>query len=110
MTVYVDDAYIPARVGRYSSRWCHLFTDQDDPTELHELAQRIGLRRAWFQPGKATGGAPDPTKDHYDVTEGKRREAIAVGAVEIDAFDAATMRDQRRAARLAAGTEGERHG
>jgi hypothetical protein len=58
MTIYVDNAGIPATVtdtatGRnYTSRWCHLFSSEIDQTELHAFAARIGLQRAWFQPGK----------------------------------------------------------
>ncbi len=89
MTIYVDDTYIPATVGRHSSRWCHLFSDQDDPAELHHFATRIGLRRSWFQPSSR------PLASHYDVTEGKRRAAIAAGAVEITWREAATMRIAR---------------
>lgn len=79
MTVYVDDARIPARVGRISGRWSHLFTDSTDLAELHAFAGRIGLRRAWFQ------HKPGPGYDfsHYDVTDGKRRQAIAAGAVQV---------------------------
>jgi hypothetical protein len=47
MTVYVDDARIPARRGRLSSTWSHLFADTED--ELHEFEARLGLRRSWFQ-------------------------------------------------------------
>jgi uncharacterized protein YceH (UPF0502 family) len=77
MTIYVDNAMIPANVGRYESRWCHLFSDQIDPAELHRFAARIGLRRAWFQ-HKASA-----IHDHYDVTTGKRAQAVAAGAVEM---------------------------
>ena len=48
MTVYVDDAHIPATVGRHTSSWCHLTADS--PEELHEFAGRLGLRRSYFQP------------------------------------------------------------
>src|SRR5919205_635110 len=64
----------PARVGRIRDRWSHLTAD--DKPELHAFAQRIGLQRSWFQ-DKSRG------LWHYDVTEGKRREAVAAGAVEI---------------------------
>jgi allophanate hydrolase subunit 2 len=85
VTVYVDDIGIQASVTNpdnnriHTSRWCHLFTDQDDQTELHELAKRIGLQRRWFQ---------DHHEDaiwmwHYDVTESKRRLAVRYGAKEI---------------------------
>jgi hypothetical protein len=81
MTVYVDDANIPATVAngraRHTSRWCHLFSDTSD-AELHEFAARIGLKRAWFQ----KPDSPLQTHRHYDLTAGKRRQAVAAGAVE----------------------------
>jgi hypothetical protein len=77
MTVYVDDARIPAKVGRISARWSHLFADTQE--ELHEFAASIGLRRAWFQPGKPLGGRPS-RHWHYDVTDSKREQAIRDGA------------------------------
>ena len=83
MTVYVDDVFIPATVGRYRARWCHLLSDSEDKTELHVLAQRIGLRRSWFQLGKYAAYPLPWWHQHYDVTEGKRAEAIAAGAVPI---------------------------
>lgn len=98
MTIYVDSAMIPARVGRHNSRWCHLMGDDLDPTELHTFADRIGLKRAWFQAGKRLGrpGEPDPVGDHYDVTEGMRRAAVAAGAVEIDRDGFVALMRQRR--------------
>ena len=99
MTVYVDRAMIPARVGRHESRWCHLMSDQLDPDELHAFATRIGLRRSWFQPGTRLGrpGEHDPVGDHYDVTEGKRWVAIRAGAVEIDSDGLVALLRLRRA-------------
>ena len=76
MTIYVDNAMIPAKVGRFDARWCHLVSDQIDPTELHEFAARIGLRRAWFQRGTRLG-EHDPAGDHYDVTEGRAGAGFA---------------------------------
>lgn len=86
MTVYVDDVRIKASVGRYTDRsWCHLLTDDPTMVELHALAQRIGLRRAWYQPPKMyrLGMPVCWWRGHYDVTEAKRREAVRAGAVEI---------------------------
>jgi hypothetical protein len=77
MAVYVDDARIPARVGRISARWSHLTADTQD--ELHAFALSIGLRRSWFQPGKSYGARPS-RHWHYDVTESKRQAAIRAGA------------------------------
>jgi hypothetical protein len=73
MAVYVDDASIPAEVRNgprvHNSRWSHLTADTAD--ELHAFAQRLGLRREWFQDGR---------HPHYDVTEGKRHRALQLGA------------------------------
>lgn len=71
MAVYVDDWRQPARVGRLSAKWSHLTAGPfDDIAELHAFAQRIGLKRAWFQ------DKPWP-RAHYDVTESLRQKAIA---------------------------------
>ncbi|MDP4501009.1 DUF4031 domain-containing protein [Nonomuraea turcica] len=91
MTVYVDDWRQQATVGRHTSRWSHLFSDTSDE-ELHEFAASIGLKRAWFQK------ANDPLQlaRHYDVSESKRRAAVAAGAVEISWRDAGRMRSVER--------------
>lgn len=88
MTVYVDDAAISATVGRITSRCSHLIADDQD--ELHAFAARLGLRRAWFQDPltKTTGIRPAPGSRaaenwHYDVTAGKRAQAIRLGAQPI---------------------------
>lgn len=78
MTVYVDDAFIPATVGRHQSRWCHLFSFDADPAELHALAEKIGLKRSYFQDKDQRGDSP--WRNHYDVTENKRTAAIKAGA------------------------------
>lgn len=70
MSVYVDEAIWPWR----GKRWAHLMGDSLD--ELHAFASQLGLKRAWFQ--SRPGGAA-----HYDVTEGKRLQAIARGAVAL---------------------------
>lgn len=56
-------------------RSCHLTTD-GHLEELHQFAERIGLRRAWFQPEH--GG-------HYDLTPNKRAQALRLGALEKEA-------------------------
>lgn len=66
------DAAQAARVGaRSGHRWSHLMTD-GPVEELHALAKRIGLKRAWWQ------------GDHYDVNPTKRAMAIKAGAVAIE--------------------------
>lgn len=71
MATYVDRAVWYWR-GKY---WCHLTADS--LSELHEFADRLGLQRSWFQAPPKT---PHP---HYDLTEGKREQALKLGAVEL---------------------------
>jgi hypothetical protein len=97
VTVYVDDAQIPAKVGRYRARWSHLFTDSADFAELHEFAAGIGLLRSWFQ--RKPGSRYDFS--HYDVTEAKRQAAIAAGAVEVSWVDTPGILSRAHTARRA---------
>ena len=93
MTVYVDDINIPAGVRSgsvtHKSTWCHLFADSQ--AELHSFAQKLGLKRSYFQPGQLSWDW------HYDVTAGKRRQAVAMGAHEVGAFDAIRIMQERDA-------------
>ena len=86
MTVYVDDVNIQASVPNgnrvHTSQWCHMFADTHP--ELLAFAKKIGLRPAWLQM-KRSGV-------HFDLTAGKRRQAVAAGAVEIEAASAEWMR------------------
>jgi hypothetical protein len=100
VTVYVDDSLIPAKVGRFTSRWSHLFADTQD--ELHAFAASIGLKRSWFQPGKAFGGKPSHLW-HYDVTEPKRQQAIKAGAKSVTWREAAEIMRARREREATAG-------
>lgn len=85
MAVYVDQLFTwPSmnpqafRVGeRHGHRWCHLYADTDE--ELHELASRIGMQRAWHQP------SPPHSRSHYDLTPPKRTAAIRAGAISVPA-------------------------
>jgi len=89
MTVYVDNFRVPARVGKITGRWSHLFVAPgDDLGELHAFATAIGLRRAWFQDKR-----PLP---HYDVTDSKRHQAIAAGAVAISWKETGRFASQAR--------------
>jgi hypothetical protein len=45
----------------------------DSPEELHAMAKKIGLRKAWFQ--------EHPSLPHYDLTPAKRAKAIVAGAI-----------------------------
>lgn len=52
---------------------CHMISDTIE--ELHEMAQKIGLKREWFQP---------KSFPHYDLSKSKRESALSLGAIEID--------------------------
>lgn len=84
MTVYVDD--MRAKFGRLVM--CHMIADTE--AELHAMAERIGVRRKWFQ--RAAGG------DHYDIALSKRALAVGAGAVEITWRQCAMMCSNRRSA------------
>src|SRR6266702_620449 len=81
MAVYADCACLPAEVGRHDGLWSHLTADTE--AELHAVAAMLGLRRSYFQPGKPLDGRPSVAW-HYEVTEGKRRQALSMGAQEIE--------------------------
>ena len=69
MTVYVDKA----KNGMGRMRMSHMFADTLG--ELHAIAARLGLRRAWFQ---------NHDTPHYDICQTKKRDALELGAIEID--------------------------
>lgn len=69
MAVYVDSGNIA--FGRM--KMCHMMADSLD--ELHSMADRLGLKREWFQP---------ESSPHYDLSQSKRTEAIKLGAIEMD--------------------------
>lgn len=65
---------------------CHMYADT--LPELHTMAQRLGLRRTWFQ--------NHPLCPHYDLTEGRRAAAVKFGAVEHNRNEAVTKWRQIR--------------
>ena len=78
MPCYVDPLF---DTRGWSDQWpfpeaCHLMADSDE--ELHALAARLGLKRAWHQP------RPPHSVSHYDLTRRKRRAAVMAGAIEVD--------------------------
>ena len=75
MSVYVDDAFVEGDWGHWSGGG-HMQADSLE--ELHAMADRLGMQRAWFQskPGR-------PWHDHYDLTSARRELAIELGALPI---------------------------
>lgn len=73
--IYVDAliAYGKSATWKYDES-CHLFADTQ--YELHTFAQKIGLKRAWFQ--------DHDLLVHYDLTKSKRAVAVKMGAKEVD--------------------------
>lgn len=90
MTVFVDslqDWGWKLRGRRTQS--CHMFTDSLGLAELHRMAEAIGMKRSWFQDGRA---AP-----HYDLVPSRRAAAVALGAVELDRHASVAVWKARRA-------------
>ena len=90
--IMVDDLIVwPNGKGFWKGRpSCHLTTD-GPIDDLHAFAQRIGLRRSWFQEHRLM--------PHYDLTEARRDAALRAGAVYVSGREQAIA---RRAARKAA--------
>ena len=70
--VYLDASIWP--LG--SMVMCHMIADTQD--ELHTMAERIGMKRRWFQ------APPKASAPHYDVSKARKARAIAFGARELD--------------------------
>lgn len=83
MAVYVDSVFIPFR----RMLMCHMIADTLE--ELHEMAEKIGMRREWFQ---ASASFP-----HYDVAKGRREDAIRFGAVVLPRKEYFAVVDKLRA-------------
>ena len=67
MAIYVDEAIWSWR----GKMWCHLLADS--LAELHEFADKLGLKREWFQ--------EKARFPHYDITDNMRTKAIHIGAI-----------------------------
>lgn len=73
MAVYVDRLIYYAKSPLGSRKWCHMWADTEE--ELHAMAQRIGMRRSWYQEHGMLG--------HYDLVESKRAIAVKEGDIEM---------------------------
>jgi hypothetical protein len=74
MTVYVDD--VRHRYGRMIM--CHMWADTLE--ELLAIADAIGIARKWLQQ------PPKASWIHFDISLGKKAEALARGAVLTDKY------------------------
>jgi len=76
----------------YEPPWFGLTADTED--ELHSLAENIGLYRDFYRP-RIVSGATLPVVGHYDLDEGERDRAVAMGAKPVTARRHAKMLRQR---------------
>lgn len=95
MTILVDEFrdYSGGRkVPRcFADGSCHMTTHVGgDVAELHAFAEKLGLKREWFQPGSTP---------HYDLTAGRRADALRLGALFVPSKEQAWLRIQARKAK-----------
>lgn len=83
MTVYVDPARHP--YGRMIM--CHMMADTTE--ELLAMADQIGVARKWLQNAGTY-------YEHFDISKGKRDEAIKAGAVEVASRDLGLLMRRKR--------------
>jgi len=67
MSVYVDSGAIKYR----RMKMCHMLADSLE--ELHAMANKIGIKRKWYQ---------SHSTPHYDICQAKRALALQHGAIE----------------------------
>jgi hypothetical protein len=78
--ILVDPPLPYTKVKGYRGRrteWCHMVSTVSED-ELHAFADRLGLRRDWFQ-GRHNGAS----SAHYDLARSVRAQAVRLGAVEV---------------------------
>lgn len=74
MAVYVDDMYL-SPIGQFGRmKMSHMAADSTE--ELFAMADRIGVARHWIQ-------HPGTDKEHFDIAQGKRLQAIRAGAIPV---------------------------
>lgn len=89
MTIYVDSLVSWGwKLRGHTVQSCHMFTDSADLEELHAFAEKIGMKRKWFQPHRI---AP-----HYDLTKSRRDAALVLGAVAVERHAASRIWRERR--------------
>jgi len=69
--IFVDEVTSHGHKGK----WCHMITDMPLQDELHEMAEKPGLSRSWFEPS---------SYPHYDLRPDTRESAIKYGAVAVN--------------------------
>jgi phosphoribosyl-ATP pyrophosphohydrolase len=86
----------PTTGQKITDQWSHLIADTQD--ELHRFAiGKLGLRRSYFQPGEPRGDGRASPFWHYDLTSGKRWQAIRHGAVPLSSRELSRIIAEREA-------------
>jgi hypothetical protein len=83
MSVFVDEA----RHSFGRMLMCHMMADTTE--ELLAMADRIGVARKWLQ-------KPGTAYEHFDISKGKRADAIAAGAVPVTSRDLGLLIRRKR--------------
>jgi hypothetical protein len=78
MSIYVDEPRPTSKLTWGKHGVSHMMTD-GDLSELHEMADTVGLKREWFQ--------DHPAHPHYDLSNKKRKLAIKHGAISVSSYD-----------------------
>ncbi len=73
MSCYVDTVRAYPEAGLRYTHYCHLLADER--SELHAMADRLGMPRRIFQ--------DHPWRWHYDLPEHLRPRAVDLGAQEV---------------------------
>jgi hypothetical protein len=84
--------------GRFFAEWPWFDLTADTQDELHAFAARLGLRPEFLQPGPPRGSLLVSVSWHYNVTEGERARAIALGAKPVTRRAVSRIERQRAAA------------
>ena len=79
-------------IRSYEPAWFGLTADTED--ELHPFAEDIGLYRHFYRP-RTVGAEKLPLVGHYDIDEGERDRAVAMGAKPVTARRHAKMLRKR---------------
>ena len=66
----------------------HMLADSSE--ELQQMASKLNLNPGWIQ-------SPGTWREHYDVSAGKRAEAIGQGALAVDTLFLVKLRRRKQA-------------
>jgi hypothetical protein len=86
VTCYVDTVRDYPDAGLRFERFCHLLADTRE--ELHDMADRLGIPRGFFQ--------EHPWRWHHDLPAHLRPRAVELGAREVTMHEVGALLRERR--------------